>query len=129
MTATTLSRPVRPYTEDGLRDALHALGAHATTVAETLTTHGHRGQRGCASRCPIARYLAHEFPDVVGVDVDTDIATLWLSGDPDGHHLGDCRVTVDMPLPVAVFVRRFDDPADMWYVDLDEDVPLPGATP
>lgn len=46
-----------PFTEQGLRDALEALGTTDSAIATNLLGMGYRGKRGSENFCPVANYV------------------------------------------------------------------------
>lgn len=110
--------PVYPSTREGLTAALAALGGSGDVVATTLRMGGWRGTRGSCVRCPVARYLAEQFP---GCEVDVD----YDRGASLAHRSGGswtALACVDLPEPVENFARRFD--RGRRYDDLLEDGPV-----
>lgn len=106
--------PVFPLTEDGVRDALVALGPSMDRVAASLYTAGHRGARCKSGGCPVASYLAKLFPHrLVAVD------TLHTTVGP--------VVMLRNPTAVAGFVASFDMGR---FPELRDEPPgyLPGET-
>lgn len=81
--------------------ALHALGATAEDVAQSLDKGGWRGTPGHAGTCPIARYLADVVPDTTGASVSNSVAMVFTTD-------GRTTETV-MPIGPATFITRFDD--------------------
>lgn len=97
-----------PLTEDGIRDALAALGPTADRVAETLRLFGIKGQRETCNSCPVAEYLHRVVEGVSFVEVRR--MTVRVLRDVG------VLVAVDTPTPVHRFVDAFDGGA--WYQDL-----------
>lgn len=97
-----------PFTTEGLSSALAALGSTPAHVADTLLDGGHRGRPGCEHRCPVAEALSdvYRYPDYsVAVLAEPPDQTLFV----EVYRFADSqRLDVDLPEPVAQFVRRFD---------------------
>jgi hypothetical protein len=92
-----------------LLTALHALGATADDVANTLELGGWSGRPGDACNCPIAQYLVDMIPDATSAAVSESAATVFLT---------DARTAETvMPAGAAAFVDRFDDGAYPYLVD------------
>lgn len=82
-------------------DTLGALGDTEKAVAAALEAGGYRGYPGNAGRCPIAAYLQAQLPPVTevsacpnSIDVMDDV---------------DWGPSVPTPVPVSLFMSRFDD--------------------
>jgi hypothetical protein len=99
-----------PFTDQGLRDCLVALGTTETAVATILSAMGVRGRRGVECGCPLAVYVA------TVLDVATNAYVYLDDNDTEVHVLAQCRtdgVTVGQVSataggPLPIFVRRFD---------------------
>ncbi len=50
-------------TKNDIREALHKLGRNADEIADTLYNKGFQGCRHKGENCPLANYLAEQFPD------------------------------------------------------------------
>jgi hypothetical protein len=96
-----------PATNEGLREALKALGTTREQVASTLDRLGIRGRRGDCRTCPVALYLT----DVTGGHVLVDVLDVRL-GSPADH------VLVMLPTPVRDFIDRFDQDYYPGLVDM-----------
>lgn len=86
-----------------LFDALARLGTNADEVADRLCDAGIRGVRGKAGGCPIARYAEHVLHDSSLAYIGLTRAALYVQ-----KPLGSDEVFVDLPVPIQIFVRRFD---------------------
>lgn len=107
--AAALTLPPRyEFTEEGVSNALAALGTTPNQIADRLLAGGHRGKRGCEAACPLADYLAQiwPFPDF-GVSVlsepPEDVLYVELLRFAD-----NTLVEVDLPAAAAAFIRQFD---------------------
>jgi hypothetical protein len=94
------------FSEQGLSDALAALGTTANAVATNLSAMGFTGRVNEPDCCPVANYLTgcveRTSKAIVGKNEDNELYA-WLGG----VDLAD----VDLPLiprPVADFVLQFD---------------------
>lgn len=100
-----------PFTEQGLYEALTALGTTPQAVATNLGAMGFSGELNEPRSCPVANYLRTSLEGAQDACVGKD--------DHDGlyaeveREASDCAdSTVDMPVippPVAQFVVQFDD--------------------
>lgn len=113
-----------PFTDEGLRAALEALGGTGEVVAETLRRLGKRGNRRECADCPVARYLWDLWPDVTSVSVgehdDIRVERVVVVADSLGYseRVGE-RITAPEPPGVAQFIERFDDKAHSHYSFLE----------
>lgn len=89
-----------------LAKALAALGNTPDEIANTLRDKEHKGPRGAASRCPVARYLRFLFPGR-WVDVWAETSAIRMSA------------ANDSPLSAAVSWRR-GDPLQQFIDTFDE---------
>ena len=89
-----------PFTEEGLRSALEALGTTANAVARNLEAMGFKGCREGESNCPVANYLLASFPGVREVVVSVGSAFLYRDGQE--------HVEAPWPFAVDAFVELFD---------------------
>ena len=80
--------------------ALRTLGDTAESVALTLLYGGWLGLRHSSTACPVALYLTAVLPDVIGVAVGSDEATI--------HPAGGTDIAVGLTPAVAGFVLSFD---------------------
>lgn len=103
-----------PFSEQGLRDALVALGTTPEAVAKNLLAMGFKGEVDNCEQCPVARYLARSIEATLGVDVDLFSARLYSPPVDDE----DDFLRADLPSPVKGFIELFDQ---YRYVDLLED--------
>ena len=76
---------------------LNNLGETSEDVARTLAGKGVRGLVGSCSHCPIANYL-HQEAQAIGVSVASDYITVR-------------GMRFQTPLPVAIFIDKFDEDA------------------
>lgn len=106
-----------PFTEDGVRAAMQALGALPNAVAETLSRAALAGKPGDDCGCPVALYLQaviQEHPRA-GIYYDDRrwFACLWM------RDLGAAsELNVNLPDAVRDFVLAFDQGE---YPDLIEE--------
>jgi hypothetical protein len=106
-----MSAAAYPLTEEGLADALAALGDTPGTVAETLTDGGYRGVRDDCNECPTALYLLDVIVGITAVDVDRVTVTA-TSDTPAAARISEnwqVRVLAVVPIPVREFIAAFDD--------------------
>jgi hypothetical protein len=90
-----------PFTEEGLRDALAALGTSGDVVARNLSAMGFKGCRSKSSNCPVANYLLSALPDARSVEVEFGWA--WARDASER-----VKLDVDWPQPVEDFIEMFD---------------------
>jgi hypothetical protein len=99
-----------PFTDEGLRDALMALGTTQAAVTTNLLAMGARGFRGVECGCPLAVYAADALTGAT-------LAYVYLDDDDSEVHViahrrkgselvGMVSATAGGPLPT--FVRLFD---------------------
>ena len=117
-----------PFTEEGVTEALVALGLDPEDVAEVLLEMGVRGIPGSDCNCPIAHYLEDVIQDCgsVGVFLDDALgreteAHARLEAIPGSVAEDDSVLHVDLTAAVIVFIRRFDASK---YPDLIEKEPV-----
>lgn len=105
--------------EDQIAKLLEALGDTEDQVARTLLAAGHRGVRGNACVCPVAKYLAAN-----GIRVGTDEGEAAVDEDQVRIHSedGGFGEFVDLQPNVQLFISSFDAGR---YPDLE----LPSVTP
>lgn len=96
-----------PFTEEGLRGALQALGTTADAVARNLDAMGYKGCVGDENECPVANYLLDCLEGAGRVWVMEGLVHASRSYIEHGMDV-EQRLKVDMPDPVEVFVERFD---------------------
>lgn len=99
-----------PFTDEGLRQALRALGGFRDEVASVLRRVGVKGIPGNACGCPVAVYVQRLLGDGTAiVDATTVTVTRYLLVEEFGSVWTDHeRIEADLPAPVATFVRAFD---------------------
>lgn len=98
-----------PFTDEGLRRALKALGGFREHIADTLRRLDIKGTPCLAGRCAIAVYVERLF----GGDVTVGSTTVGVTRTVPVIEFGSCwtdyqHIVVDLPLPVAAFVRAYD---------------------
>lgn len=103
-----------PFTEEGISDALTALGTTPNAVATNLSAMGFRGCKDQESNCPVAHYLLASVPDMASVSVFNAALGDRLDESATGHvegydmDLGRPPLIVDLPAAVVGFVFAFD---------------------
>lgn len=90
-----------PFTEEGLRSALEALGTTANAVARNLEAMGFKGCRSNSSNCPVANYLLSALPDARSVAVE--FGYVWAR-DANG-----VKLDVGWTDAIGDFIELFDD--------------------
>lgn len=103
-------------TVEAIEEALAALPPTAGEVAALFGELGITGQVGAACRCPVANYLAGEFPDASRVIVYTR-ATVAMYGELDAFAL-----SAKVPQHLFDFIDRFDDEQYPTLIDGRSDV-------
>lgn len=101
-----------PFTDEGLHDALIALGRTKRTVALTLMRGGWRGKRNDCAKCPVANYVAAMFGHDSILDVGPDSVTvtrdIWVDqGYGMGYSDPQC-IVAHLPGAVREWIREFD---------------------
>lgn len=100
--------PTYPLTEDGVREALRALGDGSEDVAGRLEQLGIKGFRDDDCSCPVANYLRKTFPDIETVWVLRDNVFIEAyQTDEFGFGL-PVKFDTSNPDPVSAFVGDFD---------------------
>jgi hypothetical protein len=89
-----------PLTDEGLWEALKALGDTPEEIAAALRRLGIKGQQHNCADCPGARYLLAIWPDLDLVEFDVPI--VQIRRQPE-------RATVNPPEAVRSFVALFDN--------------------
>jgi hypothetical protein len=89
-----------PFTEDGLRSALRALGTSGDVVARNLDAMGFKGCRSHSANCPVANYVLSALPTP---DRSGRVRRAYALN-ADG-----VKLDVDQPSPVEDFVEMFDN--------------------
>lgn len=99
-----------PFTDDGLRAALKALGGFRDEVAASLHRLGIKGTPGDPCDCPIAVYAERSLGDGwAQVDITSVKVRRNLTVAEFGETWTDRQyVEADLPAPVATFVRAYD---------------------
>lgn len=104
-----------PFTEEGIEQALTALGTTPNAVATNLSAMGFRGCRDQESNCPVAHYLLASVPGMASVGVfaervvsGTDRVERFDSGHAECFDIGLINEVVELPNAVAQFVLAFD---------------------
>lgn len=87
-----------------VRGRLDRLGPGATDVADALRALGIRGHRKMARACPLAAYLAREFPDC-----DLAVSSSWVFDEGSLLPERPWRVLGPMPGACAAFATNFDN--------------------
>lgn len=90
-------------TDAGVTAALVALGATPGEVADTLLAAGHLGDQSSCRTCPVAVYLT----EVTAREAEVDGRHAAILVGRNAANELDWLV-VDLPAPVADFVRDFD---------------------
>lgn len=96
--------------ETRIRQGLEALGLTPDLVADSLREMGIRGRRGSCMACPVARWALMQ--GLHSPSLDTLTLTWW-------DRMEEKRYETTLPLPVTLFIERFDDPSGP-YADLVE---------
>lgn len=97
-----------PFTEEGLRNALVALGTTPNSVATNLSAMGFRGEVKEPLCCPVANYLRMSLKGATAACIGKDERDGLFAEAEDSQD----STRVDMPAiprPVAEFVLQFDD--------------------
>jgi hypothetical protein len=81
-----------------LTQALKDLGKTSDKVYQTLKSKGIKGVSCVAWHCPIAHYLE----SLTGQKMSVGLRNCGYSGNRG-------RTDVELPMPVQLFIRRFDD--------------------
>jgi hypothetical protein len=98
-----------PFTEEGLRDALEALGTTAENVGRNLLAMDFKGVREDPCRCPVARYLAAAVPDAKYMDVYRESVVAYVDAEAYGQRdPDDALFAVRTPGAVNDFIGQFD---------------------
>jgi hypothetical protein len=105
-----------PFAEDGIEQALTALGTTPNAVATNLSAMGFRGCRDQESNCPVANYLLASVSDMASVSVFVEELPDGYSSSAGGH--AECfdltpdrqqpLFVIELPRPVVDFVLTFD---------------------
>ena len=85
--------------EESLRDFLDELGHTADEVADNLRSSGIQGEPKSADTCPIA-CLISAVNGLRDISVDASVISGWTDE--------NWVIDVEVPEPVAEFIRRFD---------------------
>lgn len=98
-----------PFTDEGLRQALRALGGYRDHVAATLRRMGIKGTPCVAGQCAIAVYVERLFGGYVTVGPADVGVTRTISAVEFGEMWTEYeRIEANLPAPVASFVRAYD---------------------
>jgi len=98
-----------PFSEEGLRSALEALGTTLDSVARNLLAMDFKGVREDPCKCPVARYLAAAVPDAKHVDVYRDsVVAYWDEESHRQQDSSDALFKVRNPPAVNAFIGQFD---------------------
>lgn len=99
-----------PFTEEGLRDALKALGRRRQKVRRTLRKHRCLGDPDSCNSCPVAMYLMQIFgtDDVVVEDRATLTLDRFVDEGNGRYYEATDRISVAVPPPVFDFMNSFD---------------------
>lgn len=90
------------------RDLLDDLGTTESAITNALIAEGAIGKRGSATRCPVANYLALQFP-----------GSIWCVDACEIFRMDDRDVCLDTPEVLAGWIELFDEGQ---ILDLDEEV-------
>jgi hypothetical protein len=112
---TEPTAPIRyPHTEQGLKDALKALGRSPESVAANLLAMGIEGDREECGSCPVAKYVVASVEAVRLVDANG--IKVRIGSREDAFELGygeilheDNTIEVTTPGPVSMFIEMFDN--------------------
>jgi hypothetical protein len=99
-----------PFTDEGLTEAVDALGDEADLIADALRALGIRGDRALCDTCPVAAYVQHLYPEAtVHVDrsyIRVGLRTTVVEG---GQVVQDeAQAEIETPWPVVDFIAAFD---------------------
>ncbi len=97
-----------PFSDEGVKAALAALGTTENAVATNLYSLGFRGVQGSESQDPLGRYLVASVKDAAHAEVIVEVGS-------NGEAYAILRtpnreeVAADLPPHVRTFILRFDD--------------------